>query len=146
MKDGGRSSTTRPTGLRLFVILGGLTAFGPLSIDMYLPALPAIGRELDASESLIQLSLTGCLLGLAAGQVIAGPLSDTLGRRRPLLAGVAAYVLTSLLCALAPSAPLLVAFRVLQGLGGGAGIVIARAIVRDLYEGVAAARYFSRLV
>jgi MFS transporter, DHA1 family, multidrug resistance protein len=146
VKHGGRSSTARPAGLRLFVILGGLTAFGPLSIDMYLPALPAIGRELGASESLIQLSLTGCLLGLAAGQVIAGPLSDTLGRRRPLLAGVAAYVLTSLLCALAPSAPLLVAFRVLQGLGGGAGIVIARAIVRDLYEGVAAARYFSRLV
>jgi DHA1 family bicyclomycin/chloramphenicol resistance-like MFS transporter len=130
----------------MLLILGGLTAFGPLSIDMYLPALPAIGRELGASESLIQLSLTGCLLGLAAGQVIAGPMSDRLGRRRPLLAGVAAYVLTSLLCALAPSAPLLVALRLLQGFGGGAGIVIARAVVRDLYEGVAAARYFSRLV
>ena len=77
------------------------------------------------------------------GQVIGGPFSDTLGRRRPLLAGVAAYVVTSLLCALAPSAPLLAVLRLLQGFGGGAGIVIARAVVRDLYEGVAAARYFS---
>ncbi|TMD12067.1 MAG: multidrug effflux MFS transporter [Chloroflexi bacterium] len=140
------ASMTLPARARMFVILGGLTAFGPLSIDMYLPALPAIGRELSASESLIQLTLTGCLVGLAAGQVIGGPFSDTLGRRRPLLAGVAAYVVTSLLCALAPSAPLLAVLRLLQGLGGGAGIVIARAVVRDLYEGVAAARYFSRLV
>ena len=131
---------------RLFVILGGLTAFGPLSIDTYLPALPAIGRDLTASESVIQLTLTACLVGLAAGQVVAGPLSDTLGRRRPLLVGVAAYVLASVLCAVAPSAPILVGLRLLQGIGGGAGIVIARAIVRDLYEGAAAARYFSRLV
>jgi DHA1 family bicyclomycin/chloramphenicol resistance-like MFS transporter len=131
---------------RLFVLLGGLTAFGPLSIDMYLPALPAIGRDLAASESVIQLTLTACLIGLAIGQVVAGPVSDALGRRRPLLIGVAAYVLTSLLCAVAPTAPILVALRLLQGLAGAAGIVIARAIVRDLYSGVAAARYFSRLI
>lgn len=131
---------------RLFLILGGLTAFGPLSIDTYLPALPAIGRDLAASESVIQLTLTACLVGLAAGQVVAGPLSDTLGRRRPLLVGVAAYVFASLLCAVAPSAPILVGLRLLQGIGGGAGIVIARAVVRDLHEGAAAARYFSRLV
>jgi MFS transporter, DHA1 family, multidrug resistance protein len=131
---------------RLFVLLGGLTAFGPLSIDMYLPALPAIGRDLAASESVIQLTLTACLVGLALGQVLAGPLSDRLGRRRPLLVGVAAYVLASLLCATAPSAPVLVGFRLVQGLAGAAGIVIARAIVRDLYVGSAAARYFSRLV
>src|SRR2546422_4881029 len=131
---------------RIFVLLGGLTAFGPLSIDMYLPALPAIGRDLAASESVIQLTLTACLTGLAAGQILAGPLSDHLGRRRPLLMGVAGYVLASLLCATAPAAPLLVGFRLLQGLAGAAGIVIARAIVRDLYVGSAAARYFSRLV
>src|SRR6267143_566798 len=131
---------------RLFVLLGGLTAFGPLSIDMYLPALPAIGRDLAASESMIQLTLTACLIGLAIGQVIAGPLSDALGRRRPLLIGVAGYVIASLLCALAPAATILVALRLLQGLAGAAGIVIARAIVRDLYSGSAAARYFSRLI
>ena len=130
----------------MFVLLGGLTAFGPLSIDMYLPALPAIGRDLAASESVIQLTLTACLVGLALGQILAGPLSDRLGRRRPLLIGVAAYVLASLLCATAPVAPVLVGFRLVQGLAGAAGIVIARAIVRDLYVGSAAARYFSRLV
>ena len=131
---------------RLFVLLGGLTAFGPLSIDMYLPALPAIGRDLAASESMIQLTLTACLIGLAIGQVVAGPVSDALGRRRPLLIGVAGYVMASLLCAVAPTAAILVALRLLQGLTGAAGIVIARAIVRDLYSGSAAARYFSRLI
>lgn len=131
---------------RLFVLLGGLTAFGPLSIDLYLPALPAIGRDLAAGESLIQLTLTACLIGLAIGQVVAGPISDALGRRRPLLIGVAGYVVASLLCALAPTAVILVALRLLQGLTGAAGIVIARAIVRDLYSGSAAARYFSRLI
>jgi len=131
---------------RLFVLLGGLTAFGPLSIAMYLPALPAIGRDLGASESAIELTLTASLIGLAVGQLIAGPLSDSWGRRRPVLLGAAGYVLASLLCALAPSAPLLVGFRLLQGLTGGAGIVIARAIVRDMYSGAAAAQYFSRLV
>ena len=133
-------------GARMFVLLGGLTAFGPLSIDMYLPALPAIGRDLAASESVIQLTLTACLVGLALGQILAGPLSDRLGRRRLLLIGVAGYVLASLLCATAPVASVLVGFRLLQGLAGAAGIVIARAIVRDLYVGSAAARYFSRLV
>src|SRR3989442_7158229 len=145
------SSEVAPAGTwfqraRIFVLLGGLTAFGPLSIDMYLPSLPAIGRDLAASESVIQLTLTACLVGLALGQVVAGPLSDRLGRRRPLLIGVAGYILASLLCATAPVAPVLVGFRLVQGLAGAAGIVIARAIVRDLYFGSAAARYFSRLV
>lgn len=139
-------SLTRLERARIFLLLGGLTAFGPLSIAMYLPALPAIGRDLATSESVIQLTLTASLTGLAVGQVIAGPLSDSWGRRRPVLLGAAGYVLASLLCALAPSAPLLVGFRLLQGLAGGAGIVIARAVVRDMYSGVAAAQYFSRLV
>src|SRR5947209_20453693 len=120
---------TRVERARLFVLLGGLTAFGPLSIDMYLPALPAIARDLAASESVVQLTLTACLIGLALGQIVAGPLSDSLGRRRPLLIGVAGYVVVSLLCALAPSAWLLVALRPTPGLAGPAGIVIARAIV-----------------
>ncbi|HEY0492634.1 MAG TPA: Bcr/CflA family multidrug efflux MFS transporter [Candidatus Dormibacteraeota bacterium] len=137
---------SRLARMRLFLLLGGLTAFGPLSIDMYLPALPAISRDLVASESLIQLTLTACLIGLALGQLLSGPLSDTLGRRRPLLIGVSIYVLASLLCALAPTAWILVALRLIQGLAGAAGIVIARAIVRDMYSGVPAARYFSRLI
>jgi DHA1 family bicyclomycin/chloramphenicol resistance-like MFS transporter len=113
---------------------------------MYLPALPAIARDLAASESVVQLTLTACLIGLALGQIVAGPLSDSLGRRRPLLIGVAGYVVVSLLCAIAPSAWLLIVLRLIQGLTGAAGIVIARAIVRDLYSGSAAARYFSRLI
>ena len=144
--SGNPSNLTRVQRLRLFVLLGSLTAFGPLSIDMYLPALPAIARDLAASESVVQLTLTACLIGLALGQIVAGPLSDSLGRRRPLLIGVAGYVVASLLCAIAPSAWVLVVLRLIQGLTGAAGIVIARAIVRDLYSGSAAARYFSRLI
>src|SRR5207244_2114134 len=146
LRSGDPSNPTRLQRLRLFVLLGSLTAFGPLSIDMYLPALPAIARDLAASESVVQLTLTACLIGLALGQIVAGPLSDSLGRRRPLLIGVAGYVIVSLLCAIAPSAWLLVVLRLIQGLTGAAGIVIARAIVRDLYSGSAAARYFSRLI
>src|SRR5439155_3132558 len=146
LRSGDPSYLTRLQRLRLFVLLGSLTAFGPLSIDMYLPARPAIARDLAASESVVQLTLTACLIGLALGQIVAGPLSDSLGRRRPLLIGVAGYVIVSLLCASAPSAWLLVVLRLIQGLTGAAGIVIARAIVRDLYSGSAAARYFSRLI
>jgi DHA1 family bicyclomycin/chloramphenicol resistance-like MFS transporter len=131
---------------RLVLILGGLSAFGPLSIDMYLPALPALSRDFAASTSATELTLSACLLGLALGQVIAGPLSDRLGRRRPLLVGLAAYALASLLCVLAPSVGALVALRFVQGLAGAAGIVIARAVVRDLYSGIALARFFSLLL
>src|SRR5438309_11111643 len=99
---------------RLFVLLGGLTAFGPLSIDMYLPGLPAIARDLGASESMIQLTLTACLIRLALGQVVAAPVIDALGRRRPLLVGVAGYAIASLLCALAPSPPAPSGLRLLQ--------------------------------
>ena len=146
MSSADPAAMSRLERVRLFLLLGGLTAFGPLSIDMYLPALPAISHDLVASESLIQLTLTACLIGLALGQLLSGPLSDSLGRRRPLLVGVAIYVLASLLCALAPTAWILVLLRLVQGLAGAAGIVIARAIVRDMYSGVPAARYFSRLI
>ncbi len=113
---------------------------------MYLPALPHIGDDLQGNASMVQLSLTAFLAGLAAGQLVMGPLSDRLGRRRPVLVGVAGFVLTSLACALAPSVPLLVAARFLQGIAGSAGVVIARAVVRDLYDGAAAVRFFSRLM
>jgi DHA1 family bicyclomycin/chloramphenicol resistance-like MFS transporter len=140
-----RSSPSRALGW-LALLLGGLSAFGPLSLDMYLPGLPQLGRELDASASATQLTLTACLAGLALGQLVAGPLSDRLGRRRPLLAGVALYAAASLLCALAPSIAVLILLRFVQGAAGAAGIVIGRAVVRDLYEGDAAARLFSSLM
>jgi len=132
--------------VQLILILGALSAFGPLSIDMYLPALPALTRAFGASASETQLTLSACLLGLALGQTISGPLSDALGRRRPLLIGLACYALASLLCALAPSVFALAALRLVQGVAGAAGIVIARAVVRDLHSGIAVARFFSLLM
>jgi DHA1 family bicyclomycin/chloramphenicol resistance-like MFS transporter len=132
--------------VRLVVILGGLGAFGPLSIDMYLPAFPALARDLNTQEPQVQLTLTACLAGLALGQVLAGPVSDALGRRRPVLFGLGGYVVTSLLCAVAPSIYALVLLRFLQGFSGAVGMVIAGAIVRDLYAGAAASRFFSRLM
>ncbi|MGO8684820.1 MAG: multidrug effflux MFS transporter [Thermoleophilia bacterium] len=128
------------------LVLGGLASIGPFSIDMYLPALPSVARDLHTQPSLVQLSLTTCLAGLALGQLVAGPLSDRLGRRRPLLVGLAVYVLAAILCALAPSVGVLIAVRAAQGLAGAAGIVIANAVVADLYTGRAAARFFSRLM
>jgi MFS transporter, DHA1 family, multidrug resistance protein len=138
-------AASRP-GLRLTLILGALSAFGPLSMDMYLPGLPSLTRDLGASASTGQLTLTGCLLGLAGGQLLAGPLSDSLGRRRPLLAGLVGFIAASLACAAAPSIGILVALRFIQGSLGGAGVVIARAVVRDLFRGAAAARVFALLM
>jgi len=132
--------------VRRLLILGGLSAFGPLSIDMYLPGLPHMTDDLGASASTGQLTLTACVLGLAFGQVLAGPFSDRLGRRRPLLIGLVAYAAASVACALAPTIWTLIPLRLVQGLAGAAGIVIARAIVRDLYSGDAAAKMFSLLM
>ena len=132
--------------MRRLLILGGLSAFGPLSIDMYLPGLPHMTDDLGASASTGQLTLTACVLGLAFGQVLAGPFSDRLGRRRPLLIGLVAYAAASVACALAPTIWTLIPLRFVQGLAGAAGIVIARAIVRDLYSGDAAAKMFSLLM
>jgi DHA1 family bicyclomycin/chloramphenicol resistance-like MFS transporter len=131
---------------RLVLLLGSLSAFGPLSMDMYLPGLPSMARDLDAPAWAAQLTITASMIGLAGGQLVAGPISDARGRRRPLLVGLAAYVAASLLCAMAPDIWLLLAFRVIQGAAGAAGIVIARAIVRDLHTGVAAARTFALLM
>ena len=128
------------------IILGALSMFGPLSMDMYLPGLPALTRSLGASASTGQLTLTGAMLGIAAGQLFTGPLSDSLGRRRPLLVGLVGYVLASLACAAAPSIWTLIALRLIQGMLGGAGVVIARAIVRDLFRGSEAARVFAVLM
>ncbi|MFG2548554.1 multidrug effflux MFS transporter [Streptomyces sp. NPDC048581] len=136
----------RRTGLLVTLILGGLTATPPLAMDMYLPALPEVTRSLHAPAATVQLTLTACLAGMALGQLVVGPMSDRWGRRRPLLAGLVVYVVATVLCALAPTVEVLVAFRLTQGLAGAAAIVIARAVVRDLYDGVAMARFFSTLM
>ncbi|MCU1617875.1 MAG: drug resistance transporter, Bcr/CflA subfamily [Frankiales bacterium] len=135
----------QPVGRALAVVLSLLTIFGPISMDLYLPVLPAITSELRSATSTAQLTVTACLLGLALGQLIAGPLSDRFGRRRPLLVGVVAYIAVSLLCAASPTVETLVAARFVQGLAGGVGIVIAQAAGRDLYSGGALLRYFGRL-
>ncbi|MEU5316051.1 multidrug effflux MFS transporter [Streptomyces sp. NPDC021056] len=136
----------RRTGWVVTLTLGGLTATPPLAMDMYLPSLPEVTNSLHASAATVQLTLTACLLGMALGQLVVGPMSDRWGRRRPLLVGLVVYVLATALCALAPTVETLVAFRLTQGLAGAAGIVIARAVVRDLYDGVAMARFFSTLM
>ncbi len=144
------SSTIAPvtpvSRLRLVLILGSLTAFAPMSIDLYLPAFPELTRHFGVSQASVQLTLTACLAGLALGQLLSGPCSDAIGRRRPLLIGLAVYVAASVGCALAPSAAFLTGLRLVQGLAGAAGLVIARAVVRDLYSGVALARFFSLLM
>lgn len=128
------------------LILGAFIALGPLTIDLYLPALPTITEQLLTTDAAVQLTLTGTLLGLGLGQLVIGPLSDRYGRRRPLLAGAAVHVLASLLCIVAPNVAVLGGLRLLQGLGAAAGAVIAMAIVRDLYTGRPAATLLSRLI
>ncbi|WNQ12855.1 multidrug effflux MFS transporter [Paenibacillus aurantius] len=128
------------------ILLGSLSAFGPLSLDLYLPALPALEQELHAGTSIIQLTLTACLLGLSVGQLFAGSISDVRGRKGPLITGLVVYAAASLLCALSPSVGLLIVLRFLQGFAGAAGIVISRAVVRDLYEGPELTKFFSLLM
>jgi DHA1 family bicyclomycin/chloramphenicol resistance-like MFS transporter len=132
-------------GRPLAIVLGLLTIFGPISMDLYLPVLPALTAELQSTTSVAQLTITACLLGLAIGQVVAGPLSDRLGRRTPLLIGVVAYTLTSALCAVSPTIETLIIARFVQGLAGAVGIVIAQAAGRDVYSGGKLLRYYGRL-
>jgi DHA1 family bicyclomycin/chloramphenicol resistance-like MFS transporter len=132
-------------GRALAAVLSLLTVFGPISMDLYLPVLPALTTELRAATSTAQLTITACLLGLALGQLVAGPLSDRFGRRRPMMIGVVGYLAVSLLCAVSPTVETLVAARFAQGLAGGVGIVIAQAAGRDLYSGGALMRYYGRL-
>lgn len=131
---------------RLVLVLGLLTALGPLTIDMYLPSLPTITTDLHTTSAAVQLTLTGTLAGLGLGQLLAGPLSDAIGRRAPLFVGVGVHLLASVLCVAAPNVAVLGALRVLQGLGAAAAAVVATAIVRDLFSGPAAANLYSRLM
>ncbi|MEH0108873.1 multidrug effflux MFS transporter [Tersicoccus sp. MR15.9] len=139
-------SPARPAAGRLLpALLLLLTVFGPISMDLYLPALPALTAELGAVTSLAQVTVTACLLGLAAGQLVAGPASDRFGRRGILLVGVVAYIVTSALCALSPTVEPLIGARFVQGLAGGVGIVIAQAAGRDVFAGTALIRFYGRL-
>jgi DHA1 family bicyclomycin/chloramphenicol resistance-like MFS transporter len=135
-----------PSRTRMIVVLGVMVALGPLTIDMYLPALPKIADDLSVSSSFVQLTLTGTLAGLALGQLIVGPLSDSLGRRHPLMAGIVLHMVASVLCMLAPNLAVLGLGRVLQGVGAAAAMVVAIAVVGDLFADNAAATVLSRLM
>jgi DHA1 family bicyclomycin/chloramphenicol resistance-like MFS transporter len=130
----------------MILILGALVGLGPLTIDMYLPALPKIAHDLGVSSSVAQLTLTGTLAGLALGQLIVGPLSDSLGRRLPLLAGIVLHMLASALCLVAPNITVLGVARGLQGMGAAAAMVVAIAVVGDLFTDSEAATVLSRLM
>jgi DHA1 family bicyclomycin/chloramphenicol resistance-like MFS transporter len=140
------SRSDEPGMFKMIVILGLLVALGPLTIDMYLPALPNIADELSVSSSIVQLTLTGTLAGLALGQLVIGPLSDSLGRRRPLMAGIVLHILASVLCILAPNIVVLGVARGLQGMGAAAAMVVAIAVVGDRFDESLAATVMSRLM
>lgn len=128
------------------LILGFLSAVGVSALDIYLPSLPSIAKDFNTDGSTLQLSLTSYFIAMAIAQIVYGSVSDMYGRRPPLIAGMTIYVIGAIGCALAPSVHALIAFRFIQGLGAGAGAVIARAIVRDLHTGPEAARLMSLLM
>jgi DHA1 family bicyclomycin/chloramphenicol resistance-like MFS transporter len=132
-------------GRRNLLLIGMATALGSLSIDLYLPAFPELAVYLQTSEAAVQITLTACVIGLAVGQVVAGPLSDAWGRRAPIMVGLLGWGLASLLCALAPSVEALTVLRFAQGLLGAAGLVVSRAVVRDLASGGEMVLAFARL-
>ncbi len=141
-----RTAPPAPSAALLFLILGALVAFLPVAMDLYLPAMPAIGEDFGASSGAVQLTLSAFLLGAAVGQFAYGSASDRFGRRPPLFAGLALYALASLGCALAPTIETLIAFRFLQAFGAASGMVIARAIVFDMRDVRTGARYMARLM
>src|SRR5512139_324823 len=133
----------RPGTFALTALLAAMTAIGPLTTDMYLPSLPDIAQKLGASTAQVQLTISSYLIGFAVGQIVYGPVSDRHGRKPVLIAAVALYCVATLVCALSTSIEMLVAGRFAQALGGAGGIVLARAIVRDLYSGARAGRELS---
>ncbi|MBT2659114.1 Bcr/CflA family efflux MFS transporter [Bacillus sp. ISL-18] len=138
-----------PTGkqrLGLAFLLSLLGMLGPFNIDMYLPSFPSIGHDFGARASLVQLSLTACLIGLAVGQVIVGPISDAQGRRKPLIVSISLFALASLFCALAPNIIILITARFIQGFTASAGIVLSRAVVRDVFSSKELTKFFALLM
>ncbi len=144
--SGAGDAAPRRGRLRFIIILGALTAFAPLSIDMYLPAFPAIEAHFGVTAGAVQATLATFFIGLAVGQAFYGPISDRYGRRGPLVIGITLYVAASALAAFAPDIATLTLARLAQALGGCAGIVIARAMVRDLFHEREAARVYSHLM
>ncbi len=137
---------TKTKRLQIALLLGSLSLLGPFTIDTYLPSFPTIVGDLNTTASLVQLSLTTCLLGLGAGQLIIGPMSDVIGRRKPLLIFLSLYLLASLVCSVAPNIYALLASRFVQGFAAAGGLVISRAIVRDLYSGRELTKFFATLM
>ena len=131
--------------LTYIVILGALAALGPFTIDLYLPAFPAVAADLHASDAAIQLTLTATLVGFALGQLIVGPLADAFGRRKPLIIATSIHVVASLAVVFAPTVELVTVGRVFQGIGAAGSGVVAMAIVRDLFNGQRLIRMLSRL-
>lgn len=137
---------TRRQKYWLIGLLGTLSAFGPLSMDMYLPALPKLQQNLQTTTSLTQLSITTCLMGLALGQLLMGPISDRIGRKTPIMIGLIAFTLTSLLAAWATNIWWFLFLRLCQGLAGAAGVVISRAIASDLFTGSVLTKFYALLM
>lgn len=141
-----QQENTKSYRVILMLLLGMLAFLGPLNIDMYLPSFPGIADDLNASASLVQASLTACLLGLGFGQLFIGPISDAQGRRKPLLIATTLFAISSLLCAFSPNITWLIATRFLQGLTASAGVVLSRAIVRDVFSGPELTKFYSILM
>ncbi|WP_175615978.1 multidrug effflux MFS transporter [Piscibacillus halophilus] len=138
--------SSRSSHWKLILMLGAFTALVPLTIDLYLPAFPELAGDLGTSASLIQLSLTTSLIGIAFGQLVIGALSDIFGRKKPLIIAISVYIVASIICAVAPNIWVLVVARFIQGFSGAGGIVISRSIIRDLYSGSELTKMFSLLV
>ena len=130
----------------LAFLLGMLGILGPLNIDMYLPSFPGIASDLETSASLVQLSLTTCLIGLAVGQIVVGPISDSQGRKKPLIIFLFLFAVASFACALAPNIYVLVIARFIQGFTASAGVVLSKAVVRDVFTGRALTKFFALLM
>lgn len=145
-KGAAKLTPRKVSQLKLVLILGALTAFNTMSIDMYLPGFPQMARDLGVPLGTIQLSISAFLLGSAAGQLVYGPIADRWGRKPPLIFGLGLYIVASIGCALVQSGTSLLIWRVIMALGGGASIVISRAVVRDLYTTSEGARMLSLLM
>ncbi|MCT2536945.1 Bcr/CflA family efflux MFS transporter [Aquibacillus koreensis] len=148
-QDKHNTALHNPTGkqrLGLAFLLAMLCMLGPFNIDMYLPSFPSIADDLGARASLVQLSLTACLIGLAIGQMVVGPISDAKGRKKPILVFISLFAVASLICALAPNITVLIISRFLQGFTASAGVVLSRAVVRDIFTGKELTKFFALLM